>query len=98
MARHRSDRVHEHEPTTLTAGERREFRRVQRGLRATDPHWFASRCPRGARTGRVVRGVLVALAVALLVVGAMTGIMLFVLGGVLLAVGVLTGHVSAAGR
>ena len=97
MARNRSYRVHQHEPATLTAGERREFRRVQRGLAAGDPRWFASRCPRRARQARVIRCVVAALAFALLAAGATTGIMLFVLGGVLVAVGVLTRHVSAAG-
>lgn len=98
MARNRSDLVHQHEATTLEAGERREFRRVLRGLAATDPRWFGSRCPDRVRHGRMIRCVLVALVSALVSAGALTGNMLFVLGGVLLAVGVLTSHVSAAGK
>ena len=98
MTRIGSERVHQHEATTFEAGERREFRRVLRGLAATDPLWFGSRCPDRARHGHMIRWVLAALAVALLSAGALTGNMLFVLGGVLLAVGVLTSHVSATRR
>ncbi|MBB4911488.1 DUF3040 domain-containing protein [Actinophytocola algeriensis] len=98
MTRNRFDRVHQHEAATLEAGERREFRRVLRGLAATDPRWFGSRCPDRVRHGRLIRSVLAALAVVLLSAGALTGNMLFVLGAVLIAVGVLTSHVSTRGK
>lgn len=98
MTRNRFDRVRQHEATRLKAGERREFRRVLRGLAATDPRWFGSRCPHRVRHGRMIRSVLAAPAFALLSAGALSGNMLFVLGGVLIAVGVLTSHVSATGK
>lgn len=95
MTRHRTNPGHQHEVAALTAEERRAFRQARRGLQATDPDWYAARCPREARHARMIRCACSALSFALLVAGALTGVMPVVLGGIVLAVGVLTSHVSA---
>jgi hypothetical protein len=95
MLRHRG---HRPESTTLTAGERRRFRQVQRGLRAGDPQWFALHCPQRTRQLRLARYALAGLSFTLLVGGAMTGLMPVVLCGVVLAVAATTSHVSTRSR
>jgi hypothetical protein len=92
----------QHRPTPeqirLTARERRRFRQVRRGLRATDPHWFAAHCPHDDRRARAVRYSVAVLSFAFVVTGALTGVMPLVLGGVVLAVGAATGCVSSRTR
>jgi hypothetical protein len=86
------------ERVALTARERRRFRQLRRGLRATDPVWFATHCPRSGHRVRVARYSVAVLSFALVVAGALTGVMPLVLGGVVVAVGVATGHVSSRVR
>jgi hypothetical protein len=98
MFRDRSPHVHGPEETALTPGERRRFRQLERGLRATDPNWFAlhGSCRRGY--GGPARCSAAVLSLTLIVVGALTGLMLVVFGGVVLASGAITSHVSSRAR
>jgi hypothetical protein len=79
----------------LTAQERRGFRRLERGLRRTDPVWLASHCPRRHRLAAALRCGAGMAAVVLVVVGAVTGAMIVVFGAVLLGCGCLTSVVSS---
>jgi hypothetical protein len=83
---------------TLTADERRRFREMARGLRITDPDWYALHGPCRHRYGGLVRCSAAALSLAMVVVGAVTGLMLVVFGGIVLASGVLTSYVSSRPR
>jgi predicted alpha/beta hydrolase len=95
MIRHRFTRVHRPEETPLTAEERRHFRQVRRGLRATDPSWYAFHCPRSHRRRRLARHAAAMLSLALVLLGALTGVMPVVLCGVVVALAVTTSHISA---
>jgi hypothetical protein len=94
MLRDRFTRPRRPEATMLTAGERRGFRQVERGLRATDPCWYALHCPRRHRRGRLARCAAAVLSLALVVLGALTGAMPVVLCGTVLAFAAVTSHVS----
>jgi hypothetical protein len=68
---------------------------VARGLRVGDPDWFAHHHPHRRRYGRIGRRAAAVLALALVLLGAMTGVMPVVFCGVLLVSGSLTAHVSS---
>jgi hypothetical protein len=91
-------RVHEREEAALTPDERRRFRRLEHGLRVTDPDWLTRHGSCRRRYGGPVRSAVATLSLALLVVGALTGLMLVVFCGVVLASGALTSHVSSRSR
>jgi hypothetical protein len=90
--------VHGPEETALTPDERRRLRQLERGLRATDPDWVASHDSCRRRYGGPVRCSAAALSLALVVVGALTGLMLVVFCGIVLASGAITSHVSSRAR
>ncbi len=94
MLRHRFTRVRRPETTALTAGERRRFRQLERGLRASDPRWYALHCPRRRRHGHLARCAAAVSSLALVVLGALTGVMPVVLCGIVLAFATITSHVS----
>jgi hypothetical protein len=81
--------------TALCAKERRRFRQVERGLRTNDPHWYALHCPRRHRHGHLTRCAVAVSSLALVVLGALTGVMPVVLCGIVLAFTAITSHVSA---
>jgi hypothetical protein len=94
MLRNRFTRARRPETTALTAQERRGFRQVERGLRATDPHWYALHCPRRHRHARLARCAAAVSSSVLVVLGALTGVMPVVLCGIVLAFAAVTSHVS----
>ena len=94
MLRDRFTRVRKSEGTTLTAGERRRFRRLQRGLRVADPRWYAQHCPRQHRRRRLTLWAAGMLSLLLVILGGVTGTMPVVLCGVVMAFAAVTGHVS----
>jgi hypothetical protein len=99
MRRDRFIRVQRPEATALTADERRGFRQVERGLRATDPRWYATYCPRGHRRRSRAQRAAAVLSLALMVLGMLTAVMPALLCGVILLSATVTSQVSArAGR
>jgi hypothetical protein len=95
MFRDRFPRVHGPEESALTPDECRRLRQLERGLRVTDPDWFARHGSCRRRYGAPVRCCAATLSVALVVVGAVTGLMLVVFCGVVLASGAITSQVSS---
>jgi Protein of unknown function (DUF3040) len=79
----------------LSQDESRQFRRLERGLRATDPAWLERHQPWHRRYADLARLVAVVLASALLWTGATTGVMPFVFCGVLVATAAATSFISS---
>ncbi|MFL6118724.1 DUF3040 domain-containing protein [Actinophytocola sp.] len=98
MLRDRSPRVRRPDGPPLTPAERRCFRRVERGLWATDPRWYALHCPLRHRRRRRARCAAAVLSLVLVLLGALTGVMPIVLCGVVMAFAAVTGHISARTR
>jgi hypothetical protein len=84
--------------TVLTQVERHRFEGLERALRTTDPDWLARHYPRRQRQVRVARRCVAVIAVALLIVGTLTSMMLVVFAGVLLAFASVTSLVSSQAR
>jgi hypothetical protein len=95
MSRDGFSRVHLPEATALTAAERRRFRQVERGLRLTDPDWFAAHCPHRHRHAVLARASAAAVAFAMVVLGALTGVLPVVLCGIVIAFAAAASHVGA---
>jgi hypothetical protein len=83
------------EETALTAAERRRFRQVAHGLRVTDPDWCARHGSGRVRLEAAARCSAAGVSLAVIVVGTLSGFMLVVFCGILLAFGALTSAVSA---
>ena len=86
----------------MSRRERRQLRRIERAIYATDPHWArliaGGRPSAYERKRRVLNVWLDILAVTLLILGALTGLVLVILPGVLLAVMATALHVSRRRR
>lgn len=86
----------------MSRRERRQLRRIERGVYATDPHWaklIAGGCPsRYERKRRSLNMTLDVLAVVLMVFGVMAGALLVILAGVVVGACGVSLHVSRRRR